>query len=189
MKTSLELACTGALSLGAVALLAGTAAGLAFVAVLTLAAIGFAVPFAILGLGTLAGLAKYVAWWVETSTGRDLTGDHIVGRPALPAPKPEREIVPMPVRSYGNTVKLAGAEKGFCQQDLAWMLDQLPRRGVTWAEWEGTTLPSGKRLTSYGDYRAFPDLLASAGILRNRGPRQAGYLATLDTSELRELLL
>jgi hypothetical protein len=144
--------------------------------------LGFAVvPFILIALGGLRKILLYTLESIEPAVGRDLTLDGQLGHPVedirlLPGRRPERKI------------RLAGTDVGFYENDLLWMIDQLPVRGVVWRNWQGVKLPSGLELTEYESFKPFPEMLVAAGVLVGRTERQSGKFTTHDTGEIRRAL-
>jgi hypothetical protein len=137
--------------------------------------VAFGWPWLIPFIGELRELiAGYVAC-AETATGWDLNGDGTIG----PAPTTHRLV-------FVNGAPEAQVDTGgglVAENDLRWMVGELAARGVAWRKWVGATLPSGRELTTYEDYKPFVNLLEKCGALIDRGPRSAGRLV-MDAGEI-----
>lgn len=173
------------LCLALLALFGGVLFALPLALVSTLMVAGLALPVALLALIALLPLVKALiitlAWTVERETGRDVTGDGIVGSP----PGEPEKIRLLPVRGGRPEPRLvlAGDEAadGYSERDLDWLLQRAWTVGHVTRLFLGQTLPSGRPIGTIDDLEEFYRLLEGAGLLEGRGPRQAGRLVgTLD---------
>lgn len=188
-------------------------AGAIFAGALSAAIVGGAAVWLVLPLGVIAGGSGIAAIAIVRALGHaqrvliaiayEFQEDHAQQRKL--AEIAVNQIGPITQKGRGNTVVIGQSQvtedvrlipvrtsgklvDGLPVEDVAAFIDRACLAGHSKRSILGLELPSGARVTSFGQYDQFIQILTKSGVLVGRGDRSAGHLTTNDPQAIKTLL-